>query len=316
MEELNLTVTMTLNLTQGDEEVHERRPPLFLLASLNPATAPSVEVPWSQLLALSLSSDNEPPVLTVGRHKDCNVQLEDPRVSLRHFEIVAHKNYAEGAMASELGSITYECVLTDSSSNGTSINGKIVGKGQSGRLRSGDEIGVLPESKVGEEQKVAFLFRNTTEILTAPRGAAPEPASEDAILPEIKLAELVVCPICMLVIYKCVALTPCLHNFCSGCFSEWMKRKTDCPVCRQKVDVVIKNHAMDEVICALLEAYPEKRRTEEQITELDMLDQLQLGGSRLFKAITSGDGEGAVADEAAIPPRIAARVSEQTCAVQ
>eukprot|EP00439_Symbiodinium_sp_Y106_P007379 s565_g1.t1 len=67
----------TLVLDSCKEEETPKRPhTLFALASLNSKTAASAEVPWSQLLALSLKPDVE-PVLSVGRHKDCHVQVND-----------------------------------------------------------------------------------------------------------------------------------------------------------------------------------------------------------------------------------------------
>mmetsp|Transcript_20463 Transcript_20463/g.36131 ORF Transcript_20463/g.36131 Transcript_20463/m.36131 type:complete len:354 (+) Transcript_20463:134-1195(+) len=236
---------------------------LFALVSLNASTAPSIEVPWSQLLALSLSPDKDPPVLTVGRHKDCKVQLSDPRVSLHHFEIVARRRCSPTDTTCE--SLTYECHLNDLSSNGTAVNGKTVGKNLSERLRSGDEICVLPTHKVGQDKRIAFIFRNTTEILGTPKEVK-----------QLELDELVLCPICMQAIYKCVALMPCFHNFCMACYSEWMNRKDNCPVCRQKVTAVMKNHAMDGVVEAFLEAYPERRRSKEELEDMDARDRLRL----------------------------------------
>lgn len=283
--EFKLDVTLVLNTSADDTEasIEIAEPavevPLFALASVNQRTAPSVEVPWSQLLALSMTPKRDPPVLAVGRHRQCNVQLKDPRVSLRHFEIVAHKR-DNGLEQSDLGDVTYECVLNDLSSNGTAINGRIVGKGKSCKIRSGDEVCVLPASRVGEDQKIAFIFRNTTEMLSAPKQV---PAVEK--LQEFKLAELVTCPICLLAIYNCVALTPCMHNFCSGCYSDWMQRNTTCPVCRHDVDVVIKNHAMDEVIEAVQEAAPDMRRSEEEKQQWNEMDRLKFRGNDIVHSV-------------------------------
>eukprot|EP00747_Dinoflagellata_sp_TGD_P166274 gnl/TRDRNA2_/TRDRNA2_188824_c0_seq1.p1 gnl/TRDRNA2_/TRDRNA2_188824_c0~~gnl/TRDRNA2_/TRDRNA2_188824_c0_seq1.p1 ORF type:complete len:366 (+),score=71.74 gnl/TRDRNA2_/TRDRNA2_188824_c0_seq1:134-1231(+) len=264
-----LDTTLILEPSQTEVEAPQSCP-LFALVSLNLDTAPSVEVPCTHLLALTLSAHNEPPVLTVGRHKDCHVKLEDPRVSLRHFDIVVRPK--EGSDPLNPETLSYEAILNDKSSNGTSINGKIIGKGLSGQLRSGDEICVLPSNRVGVEHRVAFVFRNTSESSESPK--APEP----------DLLEHVVCPICMLVIYKCVALTPCLHNFCMACYSEWLARKDDCPVCRQHVTAVVKNHPMDAVISAFLEACPERRRTAEELIDMDARDRLRLGfGGKLVR---------------------------------
>lgn len=259
---LKLDTTVLLPPDKGGGQGHQHKCPLFALVSLNDGSAPSAEVPWSQLLTLSLTPDDALPVLSVGRSKDCSVQLTDPRVSQVHFEVVARRRRAEG----DIEGLVYECRLKDCSSNGTTINGVVVGKGSTELLRSGDEIVVLPSSRVGDESSISFLFRNTTEVLRA----SPE-------VKELELEEHVLCPICMQAIYKCVALLPCLHNFCMSCYSEWMLRKDDCPVCRQLVTAVVKNHPMDAVVGAFLEAYPEKCRSQEELKDLDRRDRLRLG---------------------------------------
>lgn len=264
----------TLIIDTRDEEGAEgSQCPLFALVSLNSKTAPTVEVPWSQLLALTLSQEDDPPVLTVGRHRDCNVLLQDPRVSLKHFDIVAKRSRREDDPTFE--TFTYACMLNDLSSNGTTVNGNSVGKGQSRQLRSGDEICVLASNKVGADKRIAFVFRNTTEMLNTPKEAR-----------QLDLDDHVVCPICMQVIYKCVALIPCFHNFCMACYSEWMVRKDDCPVCRQRITAIMKNHPMDAVIDAFLEASPERQRSPEDLREMDARDRLRLGaGGKIVRDI-------------------------------
>mmetsp|Transcript_68490 Transcript_68490/g.155198 ORF Transcript_68490/g.155198 Transcript_68490/m.155198 type:complete len:344 (-) Transcript_68490:107-1138(-) len=265
-----LDATLVIDSAADDDSSHQQRQqsPLFALASLNTKTASSAEVRWSQLLALSLTPQDE-PVLTVGRHKDCGVHLEDPRASLLHFEVMAQRKGSESGAAPEAddcSELVYECFVRDCSSNGTAINGSIVGKGNSRQLRSGDEISVLPANRVGSDEMIAFLFRNTTESLSAPEEVRG-----------LDLDELVNCPICMQVIYKCVALTPCSHNFCMACCSDWMRRKDECPVCRRSINAVMKNHPMDAVIEAFLNASPQWRRSEEELREMDARDQLRLG---------------------------------------
>merc|ERR1711933_44809 len=97
---------------------------------------------------------------------------------------------------------------------------------------------------------------------------------------EMKLTDHVMCPICMLTIYKCVATMPCFHNFCSSCCSEWMAcrpKSRPCPVCCQKVTGVIKNHAMDAVIETIIEACPELARSDEEMRDMDKSDKFNLG---------------------------------------
>jgi pSer/pThr/pTyr-binding forkhead associated (FHA) protein len=267
-----LDTTLILDATLRADEDEKIQSPLFALVSLNHLTAPSLEVPWSQLLSLSISPEMEPPVFKVGRHKECSVQLADPRVSLHHFEIATRrKSIHLGVHADEFA---YDCFLNDLSSNGTSINGRTVGKGRSQQLRSGDEICVLPTHKVGQDKRIAFVFRNSTESLATPE------------VKQLDLDELVICPICMQPIYKCVALMPCFHNFCMSCYSEWMCRKDECPVCRQNVTAVMKNHAMDSVVEAFLQAFPERRRSMEELQEMDIRDKLRLSaGGKIVKDV-------------------------------
>merc|ERR1719281_1117191 len=122
-----------------------------------------------------------------------------------------------------MSSIIYECILQDSSSNGTMVNGQTVGRGNSCELRSGDEICVLSASTVGFDQAISWVFRNTTELLGAARES--KEASEPLPPATTELMDHVMCPICMLVIHRCVALMPCFHNFCSACCSDWLSRK-------------------------------------------------------------------------------------------
>merc|ERR1712008_481244 len=100
--------------------------------------------------------------------EDCNLRIKDPRCSVHHFNIIARKKRVDED--SELGPITYDCVLNDSSSNGTMVNGSIVGRGKNCHLRSGDEVCVLSARAVGVNHAISWIFRNSTEILA--RGVA------------------------------------------------------------------------------------------------------------------------------------------------
>lgn len=245
----------------GEEELQSkwepRRPtPIFAFVSVNPLMAPSAEVPWSQLLALSLALEGE-PVLTVGRGEECGIRLTDPRVSFRHFGIYARRK-----------DMAYECFISDFSSNGTIVNGESVGKGNRRQLHSGDEICILPAHVVGDSERISFLFRNATESFAVP----------DAVR-ALALDDLLACPICMQTMYKCVTLAPCAHNFCMSCCSDWMRRKSECPVCRRGFIAIMKNHAMDSVIEVFLDSSPKHRRSEQDLNDMDARDHLRLGSS-------------------------------------
>lgn len=285
---------VTTAFFDGHDESYEdteplRNSPRLALVSINNSSAPSAEVPWSRILMPTSAAEGEPPVLTVGRHKACNVQLADPRASLHHFEVSTRRvecndGVAAGNDALVTQDFVYECVLHDSSSNGTAVNGRIVGKGNTERLRTGDEICVLPANRVGRDKMIAFVFRNTAELLSATPEPMPVQEGQPSIptlqrteAQSLELEDLVLCPICMQPIYKCVALMPCFHNFCTACCSDWMRRKDECPVCRGTVAAVMKNHPMEAVIEAYLEANPDRRRDPEELQDMDARDGLDLG---------------------------------------
>mmetsp|Transcript_85748 Transcript_85748/g.255624 ORF Transcript_85748/g.255624 Transcript_85748/m.255624 type:complete len:323 (-) Transcript_85748:82-1050(-) len=310
---LDATLVIGSSPEDDDQEHEEQQPPqlsLFALASLNTKTAASMEVRWSQLLALSLLPEDD-PVLTVGRHKDCGLHLEDPRASLLHFEIKARRQETEEGVPPSSPqdastTLAYECFLHDCSSNGTAVNGSIVGKGNSKQIRSGDEICVLPASRVGPEEMIAFIFRNTTESFAESRKA-----------PVLELDELVLCPICMQVIYRCVALTPCSHNFCMACCSDWMQKSDECPVCRRNITAVMKNHPMDAVVEAFLEASPQWKRADEELRAMDARDQLRLGSSgKLVRNCHAVDAAVSPMDPANFAGREVVRRNSKVCAVQ
>merc|ERR1740117_58224 len=54
---LKLDVTMVLNSPALEDKTKKPELPLFSMVSINPDTAPTIEVPWSQLLALSLAHE-------------------------------------------------------------------------------------------------------------------------------------------------------------------------------------------------------------------------------------------------------------------
>lgn len=56
-----------------------------------------------------------------------------------------------------------------------------------------------------------------------------------------KLAENLNCGVCLEIMYRPISIWPCLHNFCGGCYSEWMRENKDCPMCRKLVKSISKN---------------------------------------------------------------------------
>ena len=63
-----------------------------------------------------------------------------------------------------------------------------------------------------------------------------------------KIGEEMHCCICLEIIYECVTGLDCLHSFCGGCLSEWLKKSKDCPHCRTPFTAIKKNPVINNII--------------------------------------------------------------------
>lgn len=48
---------------------------------------------------------------------------------------------------------------------------------------------------------------------------------------------MVECPICFDSVHIPSCIKPCDHMFCHKCISKWLKRCSNCPLCRTKCDM-------------------------------------------------------------------------------
>jgi len=234
--------------------------------------------------------------LMVGRMATADVQLDNPKVSGRHFCI---QRNADG-----------ECHLEDYSTNGTYVNTKIVGKGNTRLLNDRDEILIIPD----ENEGIQWIFLASPGSAGAPPVRAPEPSDEPApkraktveepaeAPPPTQedcmqeLADEIECQICQDILYKVVAVTPCLHNFCSPCLSKWLgaKKGACCPTCRAPIEDSHRNHTVENFVSKLLEKRPEKKRAAEELASLDSANTLASHGFsfKAWQSATKGKGKG------------------------
>lgn len=83
------------------------------------------------------------------------------------------------------------------------------------------------------------------------------------------------CSICLNIWHDVVTVAPCLHNFCNGCFSEWLRRSQEkhssvlCPQCRAVVQFVGRNHFLHNIAEDIIEADPSLQRSDEEVSLLD-----------------------------------------------
>ncbi|CAJ1345406.1 unnamed protein product [Effrenium voratum] len=242
-----------------------------VLASTNPATAGDIK----------LTAD----CTSVGREPCNNVVLDDPRVSGEQFRILRVPAGSEGPPW------TFE--VEDCSRNGTLVNKKIL-KAAKATLRDQDLIEVLPASKVGQAAAVCFLFH---AALAGGPPPAKKPRLSEGSKEELEGAEKAfseaTCAICQEVMHRATSVQPCMHSFCSSCLGGWLKRPGDrlprCPICRQAVAGVGKNHSLDGMIESLLKAHPDKQRSAAALADLDGRDPLHDSGYDLAKIRGPGD---------------------------
>lgn len=69
--------------------------------------------------------------------------------------------------------------------------------------------------------------------------------------------------------HQAVTLMPCLHTFCGGCLSDWVKRQKDCPSCRDNVVEVKKNSLINSLIENYLAINSELKRNPEDLKVLE-----------------------------------------------
>eukprot|EP01064_Diplonema_japonicum_P003069 TRINITY_DN12024_c0_g1_i1.p1 TRINITY_DN12024_c0_g1~~TRINITY_DN12024_c0_g1_i1.p1 ORF type:complete len:510 (+),score=68.70 TRINITY_DN12024_c0_g1_i1:56-1585(+) len=169
------------------------------------------------------------------------------------------------------------CYLVDLSKNGTFVNKKSVIKGDKVKLHPGDSISLTHPIKEKEtsSKKIEFLVKYT------------EPHKPTKLEPLLKkqtslntdgLEESLTCCICQEILYKPVSCLPCLHNFCSPCYSDWIEMGQEssgnCPFCRTVTSEVRKNHGLQKAVDALISTKPTLKRSESQIQDLEKRNKI------------------------------------------
>ncbi|RNA30277.1 E3 ubiquitin- ligase CHFR isoform X3, partial [Brachionus plicatilis] len=81
--------------------------------------------------------------------------------------------------------------------------------------------------------------------------------------------ENISCSICNDIIYDCVSLQPCMHSYCGACYSDWMVKSQECPICRKKVERIAKNYLINNIIESFLKKHPHKKRSSSEINLLN-----------------------------------------------
>ncbi|KAJ0976910.1 hypothetical protein J5N97_012384 [Dioscorea zingiberensis] len=148
------------------------------------------------------------------------------------------------------------------SSTVITVDGTIVEEGEALGIESGSEIVTGTEL----EGYLSYIFHITEK-----------PGSRNL---KISLdVEHARCSICLNIWHDVVTVSPCFHNFCNGCFSEWLRRASFrpnivpkdivCPQCRAVVHSVGRNHFLRNIEQAILQTFSSLKRADEEIQLLD-----------------------------------------------
>ncbi|XP_058091148.1 uncharacterized protein LOC131237419 isoform X2 [Magnolia sinica] len=155
---------------------------------------------------------------------------------------------------------TNSAIVHNMSSNTIMVDELVLGKEESTAIKCGSEI--IP----GPDQKgyLSFSFKVLPTLKQCKNHV------------KISLdAEHAKCSICLNIWHDVVTVAPCLHNFCNGCFSEWLRRSQKqqkgvlCPQCRAIVHSVGRNHFLHNIEEVILQSIPSLMRSNEELALLD-----------------------------------------------
>ncbi|XP_074636657.1 E3 ubiquitin-protein ligase CHFR-like [Acropora palmata] len=268
-------------------------------------------LPWGKLL---FTHDNKPPVLisknlvTLGRRGDCDISFigckyvsshhcslsrnSDGKVWLEDFSTngtqingkkikknekiqLNHKDCVEIVHRKDHPESDIEFVFHDFT----------LAKEEQTFLENTQEYNDDTEEDVSDDdEKIKTSKRPYSEASDLDEGPATkkrpkkgEKATEEK-KPEVvahnSIADSLICSICQDIFHDCVSLQPCIHSFCAACYSQWMDRSSDCPSCRKRVERVSKNHIVNNLVEAFLKEHPERRRSVEELREMDSRNKI------------------------------------------
>lgn len=128
------------------------------------------------------------------------------------------------------------------------------------------------ETKENKVEKKKIKYDEETLRLMKLMGATDEDLDDSSEVDDI--GEELQCGICGDILYLPVALIPCLHAFCAPCYSQWMEESNTCPHCRDEVSSIRKNHQISNLVQKYLDKHPDKKRSDEEIIELNSMNTL------------------------------------------
>lgn len=153
-------------------------------------------------------------------------------------------------------------------------------------IKNMSSTAILVDGNLVQEELVAL--KNGSEIIPGPNRdgymsySFQEAHSLCKIGKSLKISldvEHAKCSICLNIWHDVVSISPCLHNFCNGCFSEWLRKSSTkpgnrsqnivCPQCRAFVISVGRNHFLRNIEEAILQTFSSLKRSDEELALAD-----------------------------------------------
>ncbi|KAI3859807.1 hypothetical protein MKX03_013682 [Papaver bracteatum] len=198
-----------------------------------------------------------------GKLVPSNTKYSDVEISSKEM-VVSSETTCTSKIKNEWCKITRSsdlCTTTvqNLSSNIITVDGNVLAKNGTMVIKCGSEIVLGPDA----EGYLTYRFK----LIPSPENCEKLKISVDA--------EHAKCCICLNIWHDVVTAAPCLHNFCNGCFSEWLRRSLEkhprvlCPQCRGTVQFVGRNHFLHNIEEEILQADSSLRRGSDEISLLN-----------------------------------------------
>ena len=60
-----------------------------------------------------------------------------------------------------------------------------------------------------------------------------------------------------------------MHSYCGACYSDWMAKSSECPICRKKVERISKNYLINNIVETFLKKNTKKKRSDSEIKTMN-----------------------------------------------
>jgi len=164
--------------------------------------------------------------------------------------------------------------LRDTSSNGTLINRqKKLNKTDAAiELREGDIVHLVFRK---DEPDANVIFQLEFSTLKRKVSSSFDETKENVDTSKLReeMEDVLTCVCCQDLLKNPICLEPCLHAFCSDCYSSWEKIQRTCPKCRAKVTNKKKNVMINSILDAFLKSNPDKSSTNDENETKTQIDE-------------------------------------------